>query len=359
MLNMEQASINTNRRHQMEARRAARRKKKKRQTIFLCLLLLIIILLMILMVFKMLDSNNIHEIDQIKTVKEAAYTEVPPENIVKEEEPPVPSSAPIPVSVIPGESIHSASGYLVRLRDQAVVMNKAGTEKIYPAPLTKIMTIIVAIENLSNLDENVMISDEIINTLYTQGAAMTGFVGGENLTVRDLLYGSMISSGAESCVGLAQRVSGSEDEFVNQMNQKADGLGMNNTHFVSCTGLPGDDNYSTCKDMAVLFEYCLRNDVFREIFTSDTYTTSVTPPHPNGIVLKNSVLSELTENNLTNGGVIEGGKESFTNSSGQCLASLSKIGEDEYILVTAKSDGNPKSEQYHISDAVSAYNLIN
>ncbi len=342
---------------QMEARRLARRKKRKRQTMFLCLLLLIIILSMILMVMQMMNSNDDHVEDKRSSTKETAYIGDSITDSSKKAIP-EPTPTPIPVTIIPGENIHSGCGYLVRLSDQAVVMDKGSTDKIYPAPLTKIMTIIVAIENLPNLDDQIMLSDDVINTLYTQGAAMTGFVGGENLTVRDLLYGSMISSGAESCVGLAQRVSGSEEAFVDRMNQKAAELSMNDTHFETCTGLPGENNYSTCKDIANMFEYALRNNTFREIFTSAAYTTSVTPPHPNGLVLENTILNNLKENSLSNGGLIEGGKESFTNSSGQCLASLSKIGQEEYILVTAKSDGSPGTEQYHISDAFTAYNLI-
>ena len=109
---------------------------------------------------------------------------------------------------------------MVRRSDGAVLLDKGSRERIYPASMTKILTAIVAIENLPNLDEQITVTAEQINPLYEEGASLAGFSAGETVTVRDLLYGVLLPSGAEACVAVAERVAGSEAAFVDLMNQK-------------------------------------------------------------------------------------------------------------------------------------------
>lgn len=258
---------------------------------------------------------------------------------------------------IPSDGLYSTHAILIRLKDYAVMMQKESEEKIYPASLTKMMTAIIAIEKLSNLQEEITLSDSMFNELYYANASMAGFQPNENVRAIDLLYGVLLPSGAESCIGLADKIAGSEQKFAEMMNQKAAELGMNDTHFVNATGLHDENHYTTVKDMSILLSYALQNDTFRKIFTSSRHATNPTNKHPNGITFYSTMFSKLKDSSIINGKIL-GGKTGYTDEAGLCLASLAKVDGKEYVLVTVGAKGNPKSEQYNISDALAVYNRL-
>ncbi len=255
-------------------------------------------------------------------------------------------------------SIYSSYALLVRRSDQAVLLDKGGEDRIYPASMTKIMTALVAIEALPDLDEKIQLTAEQINPLYLEGASLAGFSAGETVTVRDLLYGVLLPSGAEACVALADRIAGSETGFVALMNQKAQELGLTNTHFVTDSGLHDENHYTTCRELASLLEYALSNETFRTIFTSHSYTCTPTQEHPEGLYLASTLFQNLETDTLENGAVIEGGKTGYTEEAQLCLASLASFQGQEYILVTAHAEGNHYTEQFHIADARSIYGQL-
>ena len=131
---------------------------------------------------------------------------------------------------------------------------------------------------------------------------------------------------------------------------------MNNTHFTNATGLHDKNHYTTVKDLATLLGYALKNNTFREIFTSSRHTTQPTNKHPDGITFYSTLFEKLDEPDII-GGKIIGGKTGYTEEAGLCLASLAKKGGKEYILVTVGARGNHKSEQYNITDALTIYNI--
>ena len=229
-------------------------------------------------------------------------------------------------------------------------------EKIYPASMTKIMTVIVAIENLDDLDQEITLTQEMFQGLYEQDATQAGFQPGETVRAIDLLYGAMLPSGAECCIALADTVGGSRDGFVELMNKKAQRIGMNGTHFCDTTGLHDPDHYSTVRDIAVLLRYALRNDTFREIIESPRHSTGVTNIHPSGITYYSTMFKNLSDPSVT-GGKILGGKTGYTSEAGLCLASFAEIYDREYILVTAGASGNTGSP-LHVEDAVTIYNRL-
>jgi D-alanyl-D-alanine carboxypeptidase (penicillin-binding protein 5/6) len=236
-------------------------------------------------------------------------------------------------------------------------MKKNSEERIYPASLTKIMTTIVAIENLPDLNRKIKLTNSTFRGLYEANASMAGFQPGEKVRAIDLLYGGMLPSGAECCVGLAIQIAGSEQNFVNKMNQNAEDLGMDNTHFENTTGLHNKNHYTTVKDLAILLSYALQDDIFRKIFTDSRYSIAPTDKHPDGITFENTMFKNM-ENAGINSGKILGGKTGYTFEAGLCLASLARINNAEYILVTAGAKGNHASEQYNISDAYAVYNQL-
>jgi D-alanyl-D-alanine carboxypeptidase (penicillin-binding protein 5/6) len=257
---------------------------------------------------------------------------------------------PDPSVSISSDKLNSPYAILIR-------MQKNSEEKIYPASLTKMMTAIVAIENLPDLKGEIKLTDFTFQGLYKADVSMAGFQPGEQVRVIDLLYGAMLPSGAECCIGLADRIAGSEQNFVKIMNQKAADLGMDNTQFENATGLHNENHYTTVKDLAILLSYALHNDSFREIFTSSRHSTPPTNKHPGGITLYSTMFEELNTQNIIDGKIL-GGKTGYTDEAGLCLASLAKVGKQEYILISAGAKGDHHSEQYHITDALAVYNSI-
>jgi len=264
---------------------------------------------------------------------------------------------PDPSVSISSDKLNSPNAILLRLKDHTILMQKNSEEKIYPASLTKMMTAIVAIENLRDLKEEIKLTNSTFPGLYKADASMAGFQPSEQVKAIDLLYGVMLPSGAECCIGLANQIAGSEQGFVKMMNQKAADLGMENTHFENAIGLHNENHYTTVKDLAVLLSYALQNDTFREIFTSSHHSTQPTNKHPGGITFYSTMFEDLNNQNIIDGEIL-GGKTGYTDEAGLCLASLAKVGKQEYILISAGAKGNHKSEQYNVTDALAVYNSI-
>lgn len=252
--------------------------------------------------------------------------------------------------------VNSSHVVLMSANGGKVIGEINGEEQIYPASLTKIMTVIVAIEELDDLEEKIMLDADIFPELYAGDATQAGFQAGEAVRAIDLLYGAILPSGAECCIGLADEIAGSEDAFVELMNKKAQKIGMENTHFCDTTGLHDPNHYSTAYDMAVLLKYAIRNDTFREIIETSRHSTGVTNVHPDGITYYSTLFKNLNDPTVT-GGKILGGKTGYTNEAGLCLASFAEIEGREYILVTAGAPGDT-GEPLHVQDAVTIYNRL-
>lgn len=255
------------------------------------------------------------------------------------------------------DELHSYSAILIRLDDDKVFIDKNKEHRTYPASLTKIMTVLVAIEELDNLDMRIRLDESIFPDLYLANASLSGFLPGEDVKTIDLLYGAMLPSGAESCIGLANEIAGSEEAFVDLMNNKAKELGMNNTNFMNTTGLHHDYHYSSVEDISTLLKYALNNETFTEIFNSSTYTTEKTELNPQGRIFNSTMTMKLGNRKIYDGEFL-GGKTGYTGKAGLCLASLSLVDGEEYMLITVGAEGNLRTEQFNISDALTVYNNI-
>lgn len=255
------------------------------------------------------------------------------------------------------DNLYSPYAILTDVSSGNVLSECNSRDKIYPASLTKIMTAIVAIENTEDLEERITLPYEIFPPLYAQNASMAGFQPGEEVSLKDLLYGIMLPSGAECCIGFARWVAGSEEQFVSMMNEKAEELGMKRTHFSNSTGLHDPEHYSTVEDISILLEYALKNGDFRAVFTCSRYSTHPSNEHPDGFTFYSTMFKDMDSTQVT-GGEIIGGKTGYTEEAGLCLASLAQINGKEYILVTAKANGTHETEQFHILDAIYVYDQI-
>ena len=250
--------------------------------------------------------------------------------------------------------INSSYAVLMQADSGKVIGDINGETQMYPASMTKIMTAIVAIENLKDLNQEITLTNEMVADLYAQDATQAGFQPGETVQAIDLLYGVMLPSGAECCIALADTIAGSETGFVELMNQKAEKLGLENTHFCNTTGLHADDHYSSAKDIADLLRYALKNRTFREIIESPYHSTPGTNVHPDGITFYSTMFKNLSDTEVIDGQIM-GGKTGFTSEAGCCLASFAEIDDIEYILVTA---GAYQAGTPHIDDAVKLYNRL-
>ena len=168
-----------------------------------------------------------------------------------------------------------------------ILFEKNSKSKAYPASTTKIMTAILALERMDDLD-----GEFTIETVTGSGSKM-GIVKGETLKFRDLLYGMMLVSGNDAAHAIAQYAcDGTEASFVELMNKKASELGMEGTHFVKSNGLHDENHYSTAYDMALLTKYALtespKSEIFRTIVSTKTYTVAPTNKNANGYTLENT-----------------------------------------------------------------------
>lgn len=244
--------------------------------------------------------------------------------------------------------IDSKQAILYNLNEDKIVFEKNSNEITSIASLTKIMTTIVAIENIEDLDAKVTITEKDFNGLYD--ASLAGFEVGDEVTYRDLLYGTMLPSGAEASQALANNISGSVNGFVELMNEKAKELGMKNTHFVNTSGLDINNHYSTVYDIALLLKYCLNNKTFKTIFESTSYKTS------NGeLTLYSTFRYTAIKYNYKNDYIL-GAKTGYTDDAGKCLASIAYEQNNDilYLLVTTGANTST-DDAYHIKDATNIY----
>ena len=232
---------------------------------------------------------------------------------------------------------------LLDVEANEIVAGSNYEKKIYPASLTKLMTIIVAMENVKDPKAKYKFTDAVLDPLYEENASMAGFVSGETVTFNDLLYSSILVSGADGTSGLANMVAGSEKAFVELMNKKAAEMGLTGTHFTNASGLHDDNHYSTCKDMCILFSYAMQDKTLKKVLTTDTYTTSKTTQHEEGITLYSIVQSrflgwyvDLNDDGLADGNIL-GGKTGFTDEASFCLEVLYEYEGKNYIGITCKS----------------------
>lgn len=250
------------------------------------------------------------------------------------------------VSINADELNLSSDKYILyNMNDDNVLMEHNSDEKTQIASLTKIMTTIVAIENVKDYNKKITITKEMFNDVAWD-VATAGYKVGDKVTYNDLFYGAILPSGADAVNALAYTVFGNYDDFIKKMNEKAKQLGLKNTKFSNPIGLYDENNYSSAKDVSTLLIYALKNTKFKEIFTTKNYTST------NGVKMKSTIESYNSKNGNADLNYITGAKTGYIKKAGYCLATTAEIDGIEYLLVTlnAYSTGAP-----HIKDAVKTY----
>ena len=253
--------------------------------------------------------------------------------------------------IIPETEIISNYAVLIDASTDEVVAMKAPKERMNPASMTKIMTVLVAAEHVKDLDDTFTITLEMTDYAYVNDCSSAGFLDGETVTVRDLFYGTILPSGGEAALALATYVAGSHESFVEMMNDKLEELGLSDTaHFTNCVGLYDEEHYCSAYDMAVIIDAAINNELCKEVMSTRTYTTSKTTQHPEGITISNWFLRRIEDKET--GGEVLCAKTGYVNQSGSCAASYFEAEDGTpYICVTGKSSSSWKC----IYDQVALY----
>lgn len=247
--------------------------------------------------------------------------------------------------------VFSNYGIFIDLETDTVLAERNSSAVINPASMTKILTILTAAEALGEerLDEAVTVSKEATEYSFVNECSNAGFEAGETVTVRDLFYGTILPSGGEAAAELAVFTSGSMEEFVSQMNRKAEELGLSDTaHFTNCAGLYDENHHCTVYDMAMILEAALDNPFCREVLSARTYTTSPTTEHPEGLLLSNWFLRRIEDKDT--GGEVLSAKTGYVVQSGSCAASYGKSHSGkEFICVTADATSSWRCIYDHVA----------
>ncbi len=248
------------------------------------------------------------------------------------------------------EEIFSTYALLVDEGEDTIVGTRQERERISPASMTKVLTILVAAEAITEeqLDDTFTITQEITDYGFVNDCSMVGFLVGEEVTVRDLFYGTILSSGADAALGLAIYTAGSQEAFVERMNQKLEELGLSaSAHFTNCVGLYDEEHYCSIYDMAVMMKAAIHNRWCRTLLSARTYTTAPTPQHPGGIAISNWFIRRIEDKDA--GGAITAAKTGYVMQSGNCAVSYGEFaGGKTYICVTADAHSSWRSIYDHV-----------
>ena len=218
----------------------------------------------------------------------------------------------------------SAEAYILYCADNGQIINsKNENKKMKPASTTKIMTSLIALEESASGNKKVTFTDEMI----AEGSSMYLKVG-EQVTLEDLATGMMMSSGNDAANATALTVSGSIEKFADYMNVRAKQIGMNDTNFVTPSGLDDENHYSTAYDLALLMTYALENEDFAELTSQKSATVEFIEPESKKVTYSNhNRLLSLYE-------YCTGGKTGYTMAAGRCLVSSAKKDGLTLVCVT-------------------------
>lgn len=254
----------------------------------------------------------------------------------KEEAAPVTQLPPAMAAEENPPDLEAAGAILIDAATGEILYEKNSSEKLFPASITKLMTVLLAFES-GNLNDTITFSTEAVHGIE-YGSSNIGIKEGEELTMEQALYAMMLQSANEVCLGVAEHISGSIEAFCKLMTDRAKELGAMNTNFVNPNGLHDENHYTTAYDMAVIARELLKYDQFKEVMGTVQYDVAPTN-------LTDEVRHLYTQNQLIKPPSIyvyegcEGGKTGFTNEAQQTLVAYAKRGDTELISVVLKCHG--------------------
>lgn len=266
----------------------------------------------------------------------AALTLVPATAVQAEllEMEPIPSVTPTPaVTPLPAPTITCEAAVLMDADTSEVLYDKSMDVVMYPASITKIMTLLLAVEN-SSPDDVVTFTETGVRDISPDSGNI-GMQLGETMTMQDCWYAAIIQSANEVCAQIAEYIGGTESAFIDMMNARAAEIGCTNTHFMNASGLPDENHYTTAHDFALIMQEGLKNETFRTVISATDYViaaTNLSAARP----LHTHVPLLAPESDSYYDGII-GGKTGNTIASGHTMVVAAKRNERTLICVTLKA----------------------
>ena len=240
--------------------------------------------------------------------------------------------------------ISAESAVVIDARNGYVLYEKNADEKLSMASTTKIMTALITLEQAALCDEVVEITDEMVRV---EGSSM-GLLPGYKLKLSDLAVGMLLPSGNDAANSAAIALSGSIENFANVMNAKAREFGMENTNFVTPSGLDSEEHFSTAKDMAVLSMFALKNEKFSEIVSCSNLKVDFISPEISAYYQNHNKLLRLFDGCI-------GVKTGYTKKSGRCLVSAAERNGVKLIAVTLNAPDDWNDHAFLLENAFSKF----
>ncbi len=243
------------------------------------------------------------------------------------------------------DDITAVSCILIEQSTGEVIFEKDADKLMYPASTTKIMTVLLGLLATDDLNEIVTVSyngsKDGVRTMLDPESSVLGLRVGEQLTMLDLLYGTILRSGNDAAIAVAEHVSGTEADFVQLMNQTAQMFGMTNTNFMNPHGLHHDYHYTTARDLATLSYEAMKNETFRDIARSDRHQMAATNEQKERMISTGHRIMLQTYNGEANSYYYEyitGIKSGTTDAAGYCYVGAAEKDGVELISVVLYSD---------------------
>ena len=236
-----------------------------------------------------------------------------------------------------GDAVGSEYALFINADTNTVLAEKGSAEAIYPASMTKVLTLLVAAENIEDPQEAFTVTQALIDPHYERGATITGYRAGDVCTLNDLFYGAGLRSAADATSGLAISAAGTEEEFVQLMNDTCDRLGLSEqANFTNTSGLFDRDHTCSLLDMAAIMRAAMGNKLCETVMSTVKYTTAPTEDAPDGLTFENKYLRWFHEKQPEGASVVAC-KHGYVQQAGNCLVTygVNEAGE-HFICVTAK-----------------------
>lgn len=235
--------------------------------------------------------------------------------------------------------ISDETGILMEASTGQILFDKGMDEIRYPASTTKIMTALLILENVSDLNTKVTFTDIILPDLAPGNSSINAQVG-EELTVEQCVYAILLPSANEVCTQMAVNIAGSVDGFTAMMNKRAAELGCKNTHFTNANGLPDPNHYTTAHDLALILAEAVKNEAFCKIAGAASYTIPPTnkTSAPRELINHNSL---LTDGKFHYEGAIAG-KTGHTEAARNTLVTAAKREDMTLVCVVLRSEGDER-----------------
>ena len=224
-------------------------------------------------------------------------------------------------------------------------------QKVPIASITKIMTAIVCIDNIQDLNQTVNVNLSEVQKYYNEEYSVAGLRDGQEISYYDLIATMLIPSGADSAACIAINVFGDYSKFIEAMNKKAKEIGMNSTSFTNPIGADDQNNYSTVYDVALMMKYALDNDIIKDLMSRYEYTIN------DGSITVHNALFILADLYGLDVSKIAGGKTGMTGDAGYCLATYSNSEENPIICIVLGCD-IIRGRLPHIEDSQKIYNYV-